>query len=173
MAAHVRALTAGTSSGAQGVANNVLRQAPLHIFTGHKDEGFAIDWSPITPGRLVTGTVATVPLYQVIAVRNRVNVFDRVGKFYIRRRRAPIFWEFRFSWYFLKCPLWRKMNKLQKGEREVNRDSTNGKKVLFRVCSSLWPAQRWSQPVFMKGSGTYLELLLMRQFGNYCRWLQK
>ncbi|CAM6100422.1 unnamed protein product [Calypogeia fissa] len=54
MAAHVRALSAGTSSGT-GVSNNLVRQAPLHIFTGHKDEGFAIDWSPITPGRLVTG----------------------------------------------------------------------------------------------------------------------
>jgi ribosome assembly protein RRB1 len=52
MAAHVRALS-GPSIGAQ--ADTDKHKAPLYIFTGHKDEGFAIDWSPITPGRLVTG----------------------------------------------------------------------------------------------------------------------
>lgn len=31
------------------------RQAPLQIFQGHKDEGFAIDWSPVVAGRLLTG----------------------------------------------------------------------------------------------------------------------
>lgn len=34
----------------------VLNQAPLVKFGGHKDEGFAIDWSPLVPGRLVSGT---------------------------------------------------------------------------------------------------------------------
>lgn len=30
-------------------------QAPLMKFGGHKDEGYAIDWSPLVPGRLVSG----------------------------------------------------------------------------------------------------------------------
>lgn len=34
----------------------MLNQAPLVKFGGHKDEGFAIDWSPLVPGRLVSGT---------------------------------------------------------------------------------------------------------------------
>lgn len=33
-----------------------LNQAPLHKF-GHKDEGYAIDWSPLVPGRLISGTL--------------------------------------------------------------------------------------------------------------------
>eukprot|EP00899_Mesostigma_viride_P024649 jgi/Mesvir1/5369/Mv15450-RA.2 len=36
----------------------MLRQAPLQIFTGHSTEGFALDWSPVTTGRLVTGDCA-------------------------------------------------------------------------------------------------------------------
>lgn len=35
--------------------STTIRQAPLHIFTGHKDEGYALDWSPITAGRLLSG----------------------------------------------------------------------------------------------------------------------
>lgn len=35
--------------------SSVLNQAPLVKFGGHKDEGFAIDWSPLVPGRLVSG----------------------------------------------------------------------------------------------------------------------
>ena len=31
------------------------RVAPRFAFTGHADEGYAIDWSPVTEGRLVTG----------------------------------------------------------------------------------------------------------------------
>ncbi|XP_042499940.1 protein HEAT STRESS TOLERANT DWD 1 [Macadamia integrifolia] len=36
-------------------ASNVFTQAPLLKFGGHKEEGFAIDWSPLVPGRLVSG----------------------------------------------------------------------------------------------------------------------
>lgn len=42
---------AGVSTGVSAV----LSHAPLVKFGGHKDEGYAIDWSPVVPGRLVSG----------------------------------------------------------------------------------------------------------------------
>ncbi|KAD5317411.1 hypothetical protein R6Q59_032750 [Mikania micrantha] len=36
-------------------ATTISNQTPLVKFTGHKDEGYAIDWSPLVPGRLVSG----------------------------------------------------------------------------------------------------------------------
>lgn len=30
-------------------------------FSGHKDEGYAIDWSPVIPGRLVSGMLSIFP----------------------------------------------------------------------------------------------------------------
>lgn len=35
--------------------NSIHNQAPVMKFSGHKDEGYAIDWSPVVPGRLVSG----------------------------------------------------------------------------------------------------------------------
>lgn len=35
--------------------NSIHRVSPLMKFGGHKNEGYAIDWSPIVPGRLVSG----------------------------------------------------------------------------------------------------------------------
>ncbi|XP_075491669.1 protein HEAT STRESS TOLERANT DWD 1-like [Primulina tabacum] len=35
--------------------STVSNQSPLVKFGGHKDEGYAIDWSPLVPGRLVSG----------------------------------------------------------------------------------------------------------------------
>lgn len=35
--------------------SSVTNHSPLMKFSGHKDEGYAIDWSPVTTGRLVTG----------------------------------------------------------------------------------------------------------------------
>lgn len=58
MSAHLRALSTLEASASTGL-NNVYRQAPLHIFTGHKDEGFALDWSSVTPGRLLSGIYST------------------------------------------------------------------------------------------------------------------
>lgn len=63
MLSHVRALSTENPSEATAAATpSLLRQAPLHIFTGHKDEGFALDWSPVNPGRLVTG-ITTIKCY--------------------------------------------------------------------------------------------------------------
>ncbi|KAI9905958.1 hypothetical protein PsorP6_014386 [Peronosclerospora sorghi] len=31
------------------------KQAPLYTFSGHADEGFALDWSPVQAGRMVSG----------------------------------------------------------------------------------------------------------------------
>ncbi|XP_076918796.1 protein HEAT STRESS TOLERANT DWD 1-like [Bidens hawaiensis] len=36
-------------------ATTIFNEPPLLKFTGHKDEGYAIDWSPLVPGRLVSG----------------------------------------------------------------------------------------------------------------------
>ncbi|KAK8942423.1 hypothetical protein KSP39_PZI008894 [Platanthera zijinensis] len=35
--------------------NNINCAAPVFKFDGHKDEGFALDWSPVVPGRLISG----------------------------------------------------------------------------------------------------------------------
>ncbi|XP_026393918.1 glutamate-rich WD repeat-containing protein 1-like [Papaver somniferum] len=46
---------AESETGVSTGASNVVSQAPLMKFGGHKTEGFAIDWSPLVPGRLVSG----------------------------------------------------------------------------------------------------------------------
>ncbi|KAJ7544891.1 hypothetical protein O6H91_09G097800 [Diphasiastrum complanatum] len=51
---HIRSLSSGSAETSTGLSS-IVRQAPLQIFTGHKEEGFALDWSPLVPGRLVTG----------------------------------------------------------------------------------------------------------------------
>eukprot|EP01040_Poterioochromonas_malhamensis_P005972 gene5972-6419_t len=44
------------------MVNNTVRAPaptnPLFTFTGHREEGFALDWSPVTAGRLLTGDCA-------------------------------------------------------------------------------------------------------------------
>ncbi|KAK8961764.1 hypothetical protein KSP40_PGU021422 [Platanthera guangdongensis] len=35
--------------------NSINCVAPVFKFDGHKDEGFALDWSPVVPGRLISG----------------------------------------------------------------------------------------------------------------------
>lgn len=49
---------AGGAGGA-GKAVESQRVAPRHAFTGHRDEGYAVDWSAVVPGRLVTGDNAS------------------------------------------------------------------------------------------------------------------
>lgn len=52
---HLSALAETETQGAQG-ASSVFNQAPLVKFK-HNDEGYAIDWNPLLPGRLVSGAV--------------------------------------------------------------------------------------------------------------------
>lgn len=50
---HLNALAESENDSRNG-DSTALNQAPLHKF-GHKDEGYAIDWSPLVPGRLISG----------------------------------------------------------------------------------------------------------------------
>jgi ribosome assembly protein RRB1 len=54
MGVHIRSM-ASSGPDAPGVKQATVRQAPLQIFSGHKDEGYALDWSPVTAGRLLSG----------------------------------------------------------------------------------------------------------------------
>ena len=46
---------AGSNANADSTKATSQRVAPRHAFTGHASEGYAVDWSPVTPGRLITG----------------------------------------------------------------------------------------------------------------------
>lgn len=37
-------------------------------FSGHKVEGFAIDWSPVVPGRLVSGILSLFPASAISSI---------------------------------------------------------------------------------------------------------
>ncbi|GAB2293027.1 hemolysin III domain membrane protein [Dionaea muscipula] len=50
---HLNILAESETDVSRGAAS-VFNQAPLTIFK-HKDEGYAMDWSPLVPGRLVSG----------------------------------------------------------------------------------------------------------------------
>lgn len=45
--------------------NSIHRHSPIIKFTGHKDEGYAIDWSPVVTGRLVSGMSIFFKLFSV------------------------------------------------------------------------------------------------------------
>ncbi|KAM7512974.1 hypothetical protein LguiB_011849 [Lonicera macranthoides] len=51
---HLNALAESETDVSRG-ASAVTNQAPLVKFGGHKDEGYALDWSPFVAGRLVSG----------------------------------------------------------------------------------------------------------------------
>lgn len=50
---HLNTLAESEAEVSQG-ESSVFNQAPLMKFK-HKDEGYAIDWSPLVPGRLLSG----------------------------------------------------------------------------------------------------------------------
>lgn len=60
---HLNALAESENDSRNG-DSTALNQAPLHKF-GHKDEGYAIDWSPLVPGRLISGIVLLNDIYHV------------------------------------------------------------------------------------------------------------
>ena len=39
----------------------IHNHVPVKVFSGHKDEGYAIDWSPLVTGRLVSGMLEWLP----------------------------------------------------------------------------------------------------------------
>ncbi|CAN1849708.1 Protein HEAT STRESS TOLERANT DWD 1 [Linum perenne] len=54
VSSHLKALSESETKAA-GKDPPVVNQAPLVNFKGHKDEGYALDWSPRVPGRMVSG----------------------------------------------------------------------------------------------------------------------
>ncbi|CDY35872.1 BnaA07g01150D [Brassica napus] len=53
---HLNALAESETEGKGKYGTSpILNQAPLVNFSGHKDEGYALDWSPATAGRLLSG----------------------------------------------------------------------------------------------------------------------
>ncbi|WZZ02653.1 hypothetical protein YC2023_088574 [Brassica napus] len=56
MSSHLNALAESETEGKGKYGTSpILNQAPLVNFSGHKDEGYALDWSPATAGRLLSG----------------------------------------------------------------------------------------------------------------------
>ncbi len=53
MATHIRSMFGGVPNGS-GPCTTV-HQAPLQIFTGRKDDGFAFDWNLLTTGCFLSG----------------------------------------------------------------------------------------------------------------------
>jgi ribosome assembly protein RRB1 len=47
------ALNGETAAG--GASAKLARVPPRQVFTGHATEGYAVDWSPVAAGRLLTG----------------------------------------------------------------------------------------------------------------------
>ncbi|CAN6904813.1 unnamed protein product [Brassica oleracea] len=89
--AHVQSETEGKDG-----TSPILNHAPLVNFSGHKDEGYAIDWSPATAGRLLSSdcmsmihlwepasgswTVDPIPLARHTASVEDIQVRPQMGK---------------------------------------------------------------------------------------------
>jgi ribosome assembly protein RRB1 len=46
--------------------DKIHKHLPLKVFSGHKDEGYAIDWSPLVTGRLVSGVYLILSVLQIV-----------------------------------------------------------------------------------------------------------
>ncbi|GBG66310.1 hypothetical protein CBR_g58801 [Chara braunii] len=59
LSTHLNALAevdqSGMSTSGAAAKEGAAFLPPLQVFTGHAEEGFALDWSPVTAGRLVSG----------------------------------------------------------------------------------------------------------------------
>jgi WD40 repeat protein len=57
----IEQLAAATAEAAKEAAGKAAAKTPpKQSFSGHKDEGYAVDWSPVTSGRLLSGDCAGV-----------------------------------------------------------------------------------------------------------------
>jgi WD40 repeat protein len=57
----IEQLATATADAAKEAASKAAVKTPAaQTFSGHKDEGYAVDWSPVTTGRLLSGDCAGV-----------------------------------------------------------------------------------------------------------------
>lgn len=57
--AHIFDLTANLNSMmGKGPRVSATQSKPLYSYSGHQDEGYALDWNPLVPGRLISGDCA-------------------------------------------------------------------------------------------------------------------
>jgi hypothetical protein len=54
---------AESGTDARNEGDIIHKHLPLKVFSGHKDEGYAIDWSPLVTGRLVSGVFPTISIF--------------------------------------------------------------------------------------------------------------
>ena len=52
--------TATAEAAKEAAGKAAVKTPPKQSFSGHKDEGYAVDWSPVTSGRLLSGDCAGV-----------------------------------------------------------------------------------------------------------------
>lgn len=78
MSSHLNALAESETEGKDGTSP-VLNQAPLVNFSGHKDEGYAIDWSPATAGRLLSGIFTSL----ISAILKQLHTFQHSQRIYL------------------------------------------------------------------------------------------
>lgn len=71
LSSHLNALAESETEGKDGTSP-VLNQAPLANFSGHKDEGYAIDWSPATAGRLLSG----IAILEISTILKQLHAFS-------------------------------------------------------------------------------------------------
>lgn len=56
---HIFDLTANLASMmSKGPRVSATQTKPLYTYSGHQDEGYALDWNPLVPGRLISGDCA-------------------------------------------------------------------------------------------------------------------